>query len=155
MKMLFVIPRSKDMFGDEVGTKAIADHPHVGVAYLVAVLKRELPKIKIKIYDEQLEGSKRSIKKTINYFAPDVIGITTFSYNYQYFYDLVAKLKKFTKIPILLGGPHVSAVGKMVLSETKADFAIKGEGEIHEMSLPDESFRGESLRIWSRRIDDE
>ena len=132
MKILFIVPRSKTMFGEDTGEKSEVAYPHVGISYLVAYLKLHLPVVKISIFDEGLDGDKdnKNLKNIIAVYRPDIIGITTFSYNYKYFYTLIKNIKKFTKIPIILGGPHVSAMRKKVLEETKADYAVKGEGEI-------------------------
>lgn len=123
-KVLLVIPKSKSMFGDD---NSLPGHPHVGISYLVAILK---DKNQIKIFDEGLRQNRDELFTIIDTFKPDIIGVTAFSYNYKYFYTIIEEIKSFTKIPVVVGGPHVSAMGKGVLDETKADFAIKGEGEI-------------------------
>ena len=117
------------MFGEDSGIKSLPGHPHVGIASLVAFLKRNSPATEIKIFEEQAYDFSE-LKKIIRAFKPDLIGITCFSYNYRYFYDLILKIKKLTKSLIVLGGPHVSALRKDVLKETKADLAVKAEGEI-------------------------
>jgi len=37
MKILFVIPKNKSLFGDE----GLTAHPHIGIAYLSAFLKQQ------------------------------------------------------------------------------------------------------------------
>ena len=134
MKILFVIPRSKTMFGETSEKKGISGHPHVGIASLIAFLRKNSPKTEIKVFDEQMDDFLQ-LKTLIKSFKPDLIGITCFSYNYQYFYDLILKIKKITKALIVLGGPHVSALKKEVLKETRADLAIKSEGELSLLEL--------------------
>lgn len=156
MKILFVIPKSKTMFGDDSGTKSLPGHPHVGIASLVAFLKKNYPANEIKIFDEQAYDFSE-LKKIIRAFKPDLIGITCFSYNYRYFYDLILKIKKLSKTLIVLGGPHVSALRKEVLKETKADLAIKGEGEItlceliKELEKTRPNFRKIKGLIWRQK----
>ena len=49
IKVLFVIPKNKSWFGN----KGVTGFPHVGIAYLTAVLKKN--KIPVKIFDEGIE----------------------------------------------------------------------------------------------------
>ena len=146
MKILFVIPKSKTMFGEDSGTKSLPGHPHVGIASLVAFLKKNSKKSEIKIFEEQAYDFSE-LKKIIRAFKPDLIGITCFSYNYRYFYDLILKIKKITKTKIVLGGPHVSALRKDVLKETKADLAVKAEGEETLLELINELGK-KTINLW-------
>ena len=156
MKILFVIPKTKTMFGDDPGEKSLSGYPHVGIAYLVSFLEKNSPSTKIKIYDEQADGSQK-LTIMIKDFKPDLIGITCFSYNYRYFYDLILKIKKITRVPLVLGGPHISAIRKDVLKETKADLAVKGEGEetacelIKELEKKKPDFKKIKGLIWRQK----
>ncbi|MBI4743979.1 MAG: cobalamin B12-binding domain-containing protein [Actinobacteria bacterium] len=68
--------------------------------------------------------------KKIETLKPDLIGMTTFSYCYDYAEDLINKIKEYTSVPLIIGGPHVSAVKKDILLTNNVDFAMKGESEI-------------------------
>ncbi len=127
MKVLFIIPRMKSLFGDELSKKAMGGHPHVGIAYLVSVLKQE--NIDISIFDETIEGDYRELHKLVTSYNPTLIGITAFSYCLKYALDIISKIKVDFEYPVVIGGPHVSATGSQVLSDTAVDFAVKGEGE--------------------------
>jgi radical SAM superfamily enzyme YgiQ (UPF0313 family) len=125
MKILFVIPEIKSMFGTE---KGIPIHPHVGIAYLVSILKKN--KYQSQIIDCGIENDwSDKIKTSIKNFSPNIIGITGFSYAYKYLYQTIKKIKSITNIPIILGGPHVSATKNKILKETKVDFAMYSESE--------------------------
>ena len=126
MKILFVIPEIKSMFGTE---KGVPIHPHVGIAYLVSILKQNHHQYRI--IDCGVENSwPKLLKTTLKEFSPDIIGITGFSYAYNYLYLTIRKIKTITKIPIILGGPHVSANKDKILQETKVNFAMYSESEI-------------------------
>lgn len=131
-KVLFVIPKNKNLFGDEVKTKpgeiVYGSHPHVGIAYLVAVLKRV--GVQTRIFDTLIENDDRRLWQVMDEFRPDLIGITGFSYCYNYIKDLTDNVCRRAKCPVVLGGPHVSATRKLSLADNRAQFAIKGEGEI-------------------------
>lgn len=125
MKILFIIPRLKNMFGEKGG---IPGHPHVGVASLVAFLDKK--NYEIKVFDEGIENNDQKLTELIKKFSPHLIGITTFSYCYFSVLELIERIRVITKTPIVLGGPHVSAVRKAVLEENKdINFAVKSEGE--------------------------
>lgn len=123
-KVLFAIPQYKPIYG---GQKNPPPYPHVGIAYLAAVLKKE--NIPVEIYDEGVERDSRRLNDLINVFKPTIIGVTGFSFAYKFLYDLIKKIKSYSEIPVIVGGPHVAIMGKEIIKETGADFAFIGEGE--------------------------
>lgn len=127
-RILFTIPKVKSMYGDN---QAKPLYPHVGIAYLTAVLKRQ--GYSVKIFDHGVENNINVLLKLIKTYKPHLIGTTGFSYAYGYFENLIKTIKSVSSIPIIVGGPHVSAINSQILINTPADFALSGEGEI---SLP-------------------
>lgn len=125
MKVLFVIPPIKSMLN---GIKVITPHPHMGIAYLVSVLKKN--KIPVRVFDFGVEKNDRELDKIINNFKPEIIGITGFSYSLDLLRETIVKVKQLTNSPIIVGGPHVSATKDEILKETGVNFSLKGEGEI-------------------------
>jgi radical SAM superfamily enzyme YgiQ (UPF0313 family) len=125
MRVLFINPWLKTLFGDE---KARPGHPNLGLAYLIAVLKQNGID-DIDVFDQGLEDDDEVLFKKISRQKPDLIGITTFSYCFNYAMALIKEIKKFTNTPVIVGGPHVSAVKQEILYKTAADFAMKGESE--------------------------
>ncbi len=123
-KILFVIPRNKSLFGDEVNQTS---HPHVGVACLVSFLKEK--GIQISIFDEGIEESGLKLIQKIDNFKPDLIGISIFSYSYGFAKNLLKIIKSRCDIPVVAGGPHVSAIRSEIMENAYIDFAIKDEGE--------------------------
>lgn len=133
MRILFINPWLKTLFGDE---KAKPGHPHLGIAYLISVLKQNGFRNKdIDIYDQGLEENDKILYEKIDKLKPDLIAMTTFSYCIAYADDLIKKVKNYKNIPIIIGGPHVSAVKKEVLEAMKADFAMQGESEVSFMEF--------------------
>lgn len=125
-KILFIVPPTKSMFGGEGN---IPDHPHVGIAYLTAILKKN--KYEVAIFDQGLERNIDKLYEKIAEFKPDILGISIFSYCYDQAYQIIINVKaKFPQIPLVIGGPHIAATKATVLKETKADFALIGEGEL-------------------------
>lgn len=128
MKILLIVPRGKNLFGDEPRKGSMAGHPHVGIAYLTSFLKQNNQQIAI--FDETVEGWDEGILENFlrqNNF--DIIGITAFSYCYKFVNEIIGRIRKMTNSPIIIGGPHVSAVRTHVMEEFPVDYAIKMEGE--------------------------
>jgi len=127
MKILFINPWTKSLFGDE---KQVSGHPHIGLAYLSAACKKEGYK-DIRVFDQGLEKDDSNLFSLISSYKPDLIGVTTFSFCYKYAKAVIDQVKeRFSGISIIAGGPHVSATKEHILKTTKADFAMKGESEL-------------------------
>jgi len=118
MKVLFVVPKNKSLFG----AKGLTAYPHVGIAYLCAFLKTK--DVEVLVFDEGIEKNSELLLEMINKFNPDLIGITIFSYCYGFAYNLIQKLKENTSLPIVAGGPHVSAVRTKIIAEAGVDLSI-------------------------------
>lgn len=64
-------------------------------------------------------------------FSPDLIGITANTCVFDSVIKLIEILKsKLPDVPIIIGGPHPSAMPERSLQETKTDFVAIGEGEL-------------------------
>lgn len=125
MKVLFIIPKSHEW--------PRPGYPHTGVAYLIAVLKRH--NIEVKVVDMRLGHIFDYLLEILNKFNPNVIGVTSYSYLFKNAYKVVNAVKSYGEYIVVMGGPHVSAFRSKVLAETKADFAVKGEGEYTLLEL--------------------
>lgn len=136
MKVLFIIPKNRFSF---FGYKDVSPltFPHLGVAYLISVLKHN--DIEVGLFDDGEGYPEPRLFEVIDEFRPDLIGITIFTLSSPFAYSLVEQIKKRNSdIPIVLGGVHVSTVKRAILEETKADFAIKYEGEYALLELLNE-----------------
>lgn len=121
MKVLLILPPS-------IGRYIVATVPHAGLAYLAAFLERD--NHEVEIHDMRIYPENRDLFKKIENFKPDFIGISTASIGYKMAYDIVNTIKvKYPKIPIAMGGSYASTVHTKVLEDTKADYAVYGEGE--------------------------
>jgi anaerobic magnesium-protoporphyrin IX monomethyl ester cyclase len=71
------------------------------------------------------------VKETVLNLNPDIIGLSALTWTIPRIYDLATTLKKdANEIPIVLGGPHVSALPQRTLEECEAiDATVIGEGE--------------------------
>jgi radical SAM superfamily enzyme YgiQ (UPF0313 family) len=119
MNVFFVIPDIK-------GVLARPTSPHVGTAYLAAVLLKN--NHKVKILDMRLGYDEHNLLKELKEFNPDLVCVTCVSMHYKHTYYLINKIKE-NNFKVCVGGPHVSTTKTKILEQCKADFAVKGEAE--------------------------
>jgi len=127
-RTLFIIPPLRTVFGEEGA--GVPNHPHVGVAYLVAMLRQN--NIRCKIIDMCLGYTYLQVLEFIKQYKPNLICNTCFSCGHDKAYTLTEKIRNArfsSNLSIVIGGPHSSAIRSRILEETRADFAVVGEGE--------------------------
>lgn len=106
--------------------------PHAGIGYLSEFLSSN--KIENDVIDMRLGYSIKDLRIKIRVFSPDLIAITLVTYRHDIAYGIIEQIKS-PKYRIVVGGPHVSAMGKKVLMDSKADFGVKFEGEYTLLEL--------------------
>jgi radical SAM superfamily enzyme YgiQ (UPF0313 family) len=73
----------------------------------------------------------QKVRRTIEEFNPDIIGISSVSSNYVSACNVALIAKKYNKnIKIVLGGPYPTMAGKSILENPLIDISVVGEGEI-------------------------
>ncbi len=146
MNVLFVAPKSKNMFGDSIdlsdGVEGSAGHPHLGLASLTSFLKAH--DHRVEVYDHQITNCRTTLKKLIDNFKPDLIGVTAYSYSYLYVREMIDLLKSISPTQLVVGGPHVSATNAEIVQSSPADFAVMAEGEFVLLDLLAALERGDS-----------
>ena len=130
MRVLFIILKPPGRF-------AGPDLPHAGIGYLTSILLKH--GIEVSILDLRLGGDASKILSVLRAFKPNLVGVTSTSYGYKKAYDIVHIVKSSDEVKegckVVIGGPHVSALGSRVLDESDAHFAVKGEGEFTLLEL--------------------
>lgn len=86
---------------------------------------------KVKILDLNLvHNPYEYLCAELNEFRPDLVGITAATPNIKRVYELTDAIKKYNnEIIVVAGGPHPSALPEDILSESKIDCVVKGEGD--------------------------
>ncbi len=97
--------------------------PPLTLVYLASYLKKYLPEVKISIVDINFEYPLKKILE-IN---PDIVGISSMSVKYNYARELAKQIKKKIRIPVLIGGVHISTCPESF--DKIFDIAVIGEGE--------------------------
>lgn len=103
----------------------------LGLLYVAAMFEKDSHQVRV--FDPNLHNTPLiSLVKEVQDFNPDVVGITTVTATFNAAQVIAKALKKeFSKITIIMGGPHVSVLPKESLNITPAvDFVIVGEGEL-------------------------
>ncbi len=105
--------------------------PPIGLGYLASALRSNgLSGVAIlDCIKEELSFKEMGIR--LKAIAPKVIGFQVFSYDFNSVEKSISIIKRILPATIIVvGGPHVSAVGDSVLMEIKdADFGFIGEAE--------------------------
>jgi anaerobic magnesium-protoporphyrin IX monomethyl ester cyclase len=101
--------------------------PPLGLGYLISSLRIKFGNdlIEYKIVD-------RDVSKEISIYKPNIIGITCVSQNYNYAIDY-AKLAKKHKIPVLIGGTHITVLPSTLTKDMEVATIGEGEETIKEL----------------------
>ena len=86
------------------------------------------------IFEYTIKDDINQIIEDIEDFNPDVLGLSVYIWNVSIFIKIMKRLS-LNDLKIILGGPEVSYDPDYFLKNTKADFIIKGEGEVVFNSL--------------------
>lgn len=128
MKILLISPNyvlgklnKRNLYGGmlpPLGLLSIAS-PLINKGHEVVLLENE-------IGNESLLDFKSELLKE----NPDVIGFSVNSFLYIYTVNFIAEAKRvLPDIPIIVGGPHATAVPEEFLSSQDVDFVVRAEGE--------------------------
>lgn len=120
------------------------EHTPVNLVYLATYLKKHLD-IDIKIIDSNFDN----VPLKLSIYQPDIIGISAMTVHYQTAKKTASLIKKYTKIPIILGGVHISTCPESLTKDF--DIAIVGEAEktllnLINLYMKKKEFRTEELK---------
>jgi radical SAM superfamily enzyme YgiQ (UPF0313 family) len=105
----------------------------LGVAYVAASLEESGLDVKVVDLTFALEGryGAEKVKEAVLNLEPGVVGVSSFTSTITSTYKIANAIKREQKdLPIVIGGPHASALPHRTLEECPAiDAAIIGEGE--------------------------
>jgi len=121
MKMLLLY----NVYSDELGST----RPPLGTGYLAQAL--EDAKIDYDVVDMKLGYSENEILELIGQRGYDCVGTTVYTVGHKKFFNLMGAVKqKYPGLKTIVGGPHITIMGKQVLEAyDQVDFAVMGEAE--------------------------
>lgn len=108
------------------GTKKLSLMPHVGLGYVAAVLEQDGHDVSI------LDTGVATKPEADRFFgtAFDALGVTATSFTYREATEVIRAYKTaHPRVPVVLGGPHVTIAAEEVFQCGDIDFAVRGEGE--------------------------
>lgn len=121
--------------------------PPLGLGYIAAVLEKDGYSVKIidmSALDMGYEDLQRQVKKA----KPKLAGISFMTNQYQEAVNVSGIIKDIDKhIPIIAGGPHVSALPKEILTTGSVDIAVMGEGERTVLELANILLNGKNREL--------
>jgi anaerobic magnesium-protoporphyrin IX monomethyl ester cyclase len=102
---------------------------------------------KFTLLDQREDFDPQSLEGKLKQF--DFIGISTYEDGFPFIKEVIELAKKANpQAPVLLGGPLVTSVPELILNNTKADYAVVGEGELTLIELLDHLEKNEySLKL--------
>lgn len=119
--------------------------PPLGLLSLGAVLEQN--NYEVKVYDSDLLNSTiEQLLEFIKDYKSDFIGIYCNTSNYHRVIDYANRIKKISKAPICLGGPHPITDPENVLKNKSVDYVVMGEGEITLIELLDALSKNKDLK---------
>jgi len=100
--------------------------PHLGVAYLAAVSERRGDEVAV--FDQDVEEVK--LTDFAREFKPDLVGIGTNTPQVKQGWLCAREIRSvLPDVPIVQGGPHVSALPEESAARPEIDIVVRGEGE--------------------------
>lgn len=125
-----------------INPKTISHHPPLGLGHLSAYLRKHMgDEIAVRIHDEVAEDG---LEETIASFRPDLVGIGVVTSAFNRVREIGRIVKKHGDIPVIVGGPHVTALPDSLLN-TALDIAVLGEGEETLLELVKLHAAGQSM----------
>lgn len=104
--------------------------PPLGIMYLGAYIRQHFG-AEVALLNQRLDNlSNDEVVHQAIAFNPDVIALCALTPTMNYLIDICKKIKALRPdLLVVIGGPHVTAVGAQALSDAPADIAVAGEGE--------------------------
>jgi anaerobic magnesium-protoporphyrin IX monomethyl ester cyclase len=112
----------------------------IALGYLEANLPRD--RFEVKLFDcamDQLDASSPRLRFAVREFAPDVVGVSSWSPMFPEALDLVRMARELDPTVItVLGGAHATAYPERCMEQPDVDFIVAGEAERSFVALLDE-----------------
>lgn len=103
--------------------------PPLGLAYVAAALEKNGHQVEI--FDNYLlQRPIQEVKSELKKRAPEIVGITCNSLNYERCLEMAKAVKEaLPSCKVVVGGPHPSYMPQTILHHQEIDYVVIGEGE--------------------------
>lgn len=127
---LLLIDLSTLFTGEQRAVYSVLDQP-LGMLYLLTnAYKLMGDRVAGRIAKSAVDfDSMAELRKIVEDFRPDVIGVRTLSCYKKFFHEALAELSSWTTAPIIAGGPYLSSDYLWALDDENIDVGVIGEGE--------------------------
>ena len=117
----------------------------LGLGYIASMLEQN--NIKVKILDAYVEGLNREkLRKELDAYSPDMVGVSVVTPRAKQCLEIAKIIKeKSPNTLVVLGGPHITALGHEVVTHDEVDIGVIGEGEITMLELVKAIENGDGL----------
>jgi radical SAM superfamily enzyme YgiQ (UPF0313 family) len=139
----------------------------LGVESLIAVLKQAGHSVDL-LFDPGIDNTfyyqarflrffqnKEILIEKAKRFSPDLLAFSSATNDYPYVSEMITKLKKELKVPVIVGGVHATAVPEFVMEHLGVDMVCRGEGEEAFLELVDKMSAGKDYHdirnIWLKK----
>jgi anaerobic magnesium-protoporphyrin IX monomethyl ester cyclase len=137
MKICLVDPPilPEDLVGDSKSIKSVVNIiPSLGLAYIAAVLEEN--GYEVKIIDCTMRISHLELVGLLKKEKPDIIGITGATSAFRSMKKAAEDIKiQLPSVPVVVGGPHLTAAPEYTMGFDCFDVGVIGEGEITFLEL--------------------
>ncbi|MCB4790780.1 MAG: B12-binding domain-containing radical SAM protein [Elusimicrobia bacterium] len=129
MKILLIFPKWTQEYGMiTYFARKASVWPPLNLAYLAAIAEDQGHTVKI-IDGEAEDLPVEKMVVEAGKFAPDIIGMTATTPFFRFSLELAKRLKSnFSKVPIVIGGPHISVLKKEAFYDC-FDYGFIGESD--------------------------
>jgi radical SAM superfamily enzyme YgiQ (UPF0313 family) len=124
MKIFLINPSH----GEVYGKLTPPDHPHLGLAYIAAVLEAENNVVRIIDIDAEALTNE-NLCKIVECEKPDMVGITATTPVIYSAFKIAELVKKNSSSLTVVGGMHATLMPEECVANEFVDFAVFGEGE--------------------------
>ncbi len=146
MKILLIYPpiSLRERYSSDIGHSGGRQIP-LGVYYLASYARRAGHDARV--IDGEAQGMTPSVvAEKAREWRPDIVGISSTTVAFHRALETAREVKaRIPGLPVVVGGPHVTALRGDVLSDPEFDFAVYGEGEETLKELLDALSGGGSL----------
>jgi len=126
------------------------DGESLGIEYISAALKKEGHETGLILFRE-IGGFERELKKNIESFNPDFIGISVVTDNYSWACEVCKTVKKIKNIPIIFGGIQATSCPEEVIKNDFIDYLVMGEGEEAVVELVNNPKNTKIKNVWCKK----
>jgi anaerobic magnesium-protoporphyrin IX monomethyl ester cyclase len=148
MKVLLVYPPITllERYSSDIGNSGGRQIP-LGIYYLAAYVRKAGHEVHV-IDGEAHEMTIASVVAKIQECRPDIVGISSTTVAFNRALETAREIKtQLPEIPVVVGGPHVTAALEDVLRHPEFDYAVYGEGEETIKDLLETLSRGGDLSL--------